>query len=134
MIPSEALKKQRIVLSLLLLLTAAAIAVGLSSGYSSLSWDRLLPTFLGHGTFQEHFVLFSIRLPRIIITLLSGMALALSGAILQGITRAILWPIPALSALIPVPESPLPFSICLCPLMGAPLSMCFRLLPLRAHF
>jgi iron complex transport system permease protein len=32
-------------------------------------------------------VLFSVRLPRIIITLLAGMALALSGAILQGITR-----------------------------------------------
>src|SRR5699024_12332370 len=30
---------------------------------------------------------YSIRLPRLIITLLSGMALALSGAILQSITR-----------------------------------------------
>ncbi|QNU23815.1 iron ABC transporter permease [Geobacillus zalihae] len=31
--------------------------------------------------------MFSLRLPRIVITLLAGMALALSGAILQGITR-----------------------------------------------
>ncbi len=32
-------------------------------------------------------MLYSVRLPRIIVTLLVGMALALSGAILQGITR-----------------------------------------------
>jgi iron complex transport system permease protein len=42
---------------------------------------------VGQGTFKEEFVLFSIRMPRIFITLLAGMALALSGAILQGITR-----------------------------------------------
>jgi len=56
-------------------------------GYSSLSYNRLIPTLLGQGTFKEEFVLFSIRLPRIVITLLAGMALALSGTILQGITR-----------------------------------------------
>jgi iron complex transport system permease protein len=63
------------------------IIIGTGVGYSSLSYDRLLPTLIGEGTFKEEFVLFSIRLPRIIITLLAGMALALSGAILQGITR-----------------------------------------------
>lgn len=56
-------------------------------GYSSVSYDRLFPTLLGQGTFKEEFILFSVRLPRIFITLLAGMALALSGAILQGITR-----------------------------------------------
>lgn len=87
MIQSELLKKQRIILfSLLtLLLFTAFISAGL--GYSSLSFDRLVQTILGNGTFKEEFVLFSIRLPRIIITILAGMALALSGAILQGITR-----------------------------------------------
>ena len=47
----------------------------------------LFQSLLGQGTFKEEFVLFSVRLPRIIITLLAGMALALSGAILQGVTR-----------------------------------------------
>lgn len=42
---------------------------------------------MGQGTFKEEFVLYSLRLPRIIITLLAGMALALSEPILQGITR-----------------------------------------------
>lgn len=71
-------------LSILILITAF-ISIGL--GYSSVSFDRLIPTLLGNGSFKEEFILFSIRLPRIIITVLAGMALALSGSILQGITR-----------------------------------------------
>ncbi|WP_370016980.1 FecCD family ABC transporter permease [Peribacillus sp. B2I2] len=63
------------------------IIIGTCSGYSNLSLGRLIPTLFGQGTFKEEFILFSVRLPRIIITLLAGMALALSGAILQGITR-----------------------------------------------
>lgn len=87
MIPKGLIKKQRVFVVILsiLILTTAIMSAGI--GYSSLSFDRLLPTLFGHGTFKEEFVLFSIRLPRIVITLLAGMALALSGAILQGITR-----------------------------------------------
>lgn len=80
-------KKQQIIFWTLIILILLTIIVGMGIGYSSLSFDRLLPTILGLGTFKEEFVLFSIRLPRIIITLLAGMALSLSGAILQGITR-----------------------------------------------
>lgn len=68
-----------------MILITTIVSMGL--GYSSLSYSRLIPTLLGEGTFKEEFVLFSVRLPRIVITVLAGMALALSGAILQGITR-----------------------------------------------
>lgn len=87
MIHPALLKKQRIIFCALIILILLTIIVGMGIGYSSLSFDRLLPTIFGFGTFKEEFVLFSIRLPRIIITLLAGMALSLSGAILQGITR-----------------------------------------------
>ncbi|MFJ7969987.1 FecCD family ABC transporter permease [Psychrobacillus sp. NPDC096389] len=87
MIPKEVIKKQRILVVILSFLILTTAIISASIGYSSLSFDRLLPTLFGHGTFKEEFVLFSIRLPRIIITILAGMALALSGAILQGITR-----------------------------------------------
>jgi len=80
-------KKQRVIVLALLLLIAATITIGMGLGAASLSYDRLLPTLFGQGTFKEEFILFSLRLPRIVITLLAGMALALSGAILQGITR-----------------------------------------------
>ena len=87
MIQPALIRKQRIILFVLLTLIFITIVIGMGLGYSSLSYERLLPTILGQGSFKEEFILFSIRLPRIIITLLAGMALALSGAILQGITR-----------------------------------------------
>lgn len=87
MIHPSLIKRQRIILCLLALLVLLTVIIGIGLGYSSVSYDRLLPTLLGYGTFKEEFVLFSIRLPRIIITFLAGMALALSGSILQGITR-----------------------------------------------
>lgn len=83
----RSLRKQQVVLALLVLLMLVTILVGLSVGASPVSINRLLPTILGHGSFEDNFVLFSVRLPRILITMLSGMALALSGAVLQGITR-----------------------------------------------
>nr|WP_305120977.1 iron ABC transporter permease [Saccharibacillus sp. JS10] len=71
----------------MVLLILVTIFISLGLGSSTVSFDRILPTLFGQGTFKDEFVLFSIRLPRILITLLAGMALALSGAILQGITR-----------------------------------------------
>ena len=79
--------RPQLAFTLLLLLIVATFFVSLGLGSSSVSFDRVLPTLLGQGAFKDEFVLFSIRLPRILITLLAGMALALSGAILQGITR-----------------------------------------------
>jgi iron complex transport system permease protein len=87
MIQPSLIRKQRILFISLLALILITLIVGMGLGPASLSYDRLIPTLFGQGTFKEEFVLFSVRLPRIIITLLAGMALALSGAILQGITR-----------------------------------------------
>ncbi|MBT2571040.1 iron ABC transporter permease [Planococcus sp. ISL-110] len=80
-------KKQRISYYLLLALILLTAIASMGLGYSPISYDRLMPAILGQGTFKEEFILFSIRLPRILITVLAGMALALSGAILQSVTR-----------------------------------------------
>jgi iron complex transport system permease protein len=87
MIHPSIIKKQRYIVLALSILILLTIGVSLGLGYSSVSYNRILPTIFGNGTFKEEFVLFSIRLPRIIVTLLAGMALAISGAILQGLTR-----------------------------------------------
>lgn len=87
MIHPSIIKKQRLIVAFLSILIILTIVISLGLGYSSVSYDRILPTIFGEGTFKEEFVLFSIRLPRIIVTLLAGMALAISGAILQGLTR-----------------------------------------------
>lgn len=87
MIHPSIIKKQRIIVSILVVLILLTIVTSLGLGYSSVSYSRILPTIFGNGTFKEEFVLFSIRLPRIVVTILAGMALAISGAILQGLTR-----------------------------------------------
>ncbi|PTX50121.1 iron complex transport system permease protein [Melghirimyces profundicolus] len=87
MIHPDVIRKQRILLGAFAALIVITGTIGMGLGYSSVSYDRLIPALLGQGTFKEEFVLFSVRLPRILITLLAGMALAVSGAVLQGITR-----------------------------------------------
>ncbi|AUJ24287.1 FecCD family ABC transporter permease [Virgibacillus dokdonensis] len=87
MIPSQLIRKQRIIIFILLLLIIMTSIIAIGVGPSSVSMDRLIPTILGNGTFKEDFVFFSIRLPRLIIIVLAGMALSLSGAILQALTR-----------------------------------------------
>ncbi|QAY65899.1 FecCD family ABC transporter permease [Paenibacillus protaetiae] len=87
MITAAKIRKQIIVCVTMLILIAATFVIGTRLGSGSFSLDRLLVTLFGHGTSKENLLLFSIRLPRVVITLLAGMALALSGSILQGITR-----------------------------------------------
>lgn len=80
-------KKFRIWFIFFCLLFVAAILCGISMGASSVSITRIIPTFLGQGTFKEEFVLFSVRLPRVIILALGGLALAAAGTIFQSVTR-----------------------------------------------
>ncbi|MBT2583308.1 iron ABC transporter permease [Planococcus sp. ISL-109] len=87
MIQQYVIRKQRITLAVLgaLIIVTAILSLGL--GYSTLGFDRILPVLFGQGDFKEEFVLYSVRMPRLLITFLAGMALALSGAVLQSITR-----------------------------------------------
>ena len=80
-------RKAKIWLVILFLLFIAMAIGGLAFGYSSVSIDRILPVLLGHGSLKEEFILFSVRLPRLLVLALAGMALALSGALLQTDTR-----------------------------------------------
>ncbi|MFS0784968.1 iron ABC transporter permease [Shouchella sp. 1P09AA] len=56
-------------------------------GAGSFNLDRLIQTILGNGNTTEDFLLFSIKFPRMVVLLLAGVALALSGSILQSLTR-----------------------------------------------
>ncbi|MCU9615017.1 iron ABC transporter permease [Caldibacillus lycopersici] len=74
-------------LAILLVLFIVVFVAGISIGSGSLTVDRIIPTLLGYGSFKEDFILFTVRLPRILILALAGMALAVSGTILQSVTR-----------------------------------------------
>ncbi|MFS0783265.1 FecCD family ABC transporter permease [Bacillus sp. 1P06AnD] len=73
---------------LLILLIGLAILISIRFGASDLTykdvWDGL---FHYDETNSEHVILHELRLPRAIAGLLVGSALAVSGAIMQGVTR-----------------------------------------------
>jgi len=81
------LRKRLLLIVLLLVLILVTSVVSLLSGDYSISLHALMQSMLGNGEPEDELVLFSIRLPRITITLLAGAALALSGSILQDITH-----------------------------------------------
>ncbi|CAM4296349.1 FecCD family ABC transporter permease [Paenibacillus tarimensis] len=83
------LRKRKLAGAILILFTLIVLTfiLGSAVGHASLSWGRMLPAIMGDGTMKEHIILYNIRFPRMLITLLAGMALALSGAIMQAVTR-----------------------------------------------
>ncbi|MEK0312785.1 FecCD family ABC transporter permease [Cohnella sp. 56] len=69
------------------ILIAAAFLVSMNTGYIRLPPADLLRTLLGHGTDKQNLILFDFRLPRIVISVLIGAGLAVSGCVMQGISR-----------------------------------------------
>lgn len=61
--------------------------ISMSTGFIRLTPIELILTLFGMGTDKQNIILFDFRLPRIVISILVGMALAVSGSILQGISR-----------------------------------------------
>lgn len=75
----------------LILLFAVLLFVGfvlsLNTGPYSIGPFEVLQTLLGEGSKKQNLVLFELRLPRMVIAVMIGAGLAVSGAILQGISR-----------------------------------------------
>lgn len=61
--------------------------LSLNMGVISISPKEVIQTLMQNGTDQQELVLFNFRLPGIILALLIGAGLAVSGAIMQGITQ-----------------------------------------------
>ncbi|GEM03098.1 iron ABC transporter permease [Halolactibacillus miurensis] len=79
--------KQRIFLVIFALLLVSTMLIAINAGTAKIPINRVIQTFLNNGSFNEQFIIFKLRLPRIFITVLAGMGLSLSGAILQSLTR-----------------------------------------------
>ncbi|MCA0972082.1 iron ABC transporter permease [Halobacillus litoralis] len=65
----------------------ATLLISLNLGVINISPLEVLQTFLGNGEDQNEMVLFHFRLPRMVIAILIGAAMAVSGAILQSVTQ-----------------------------------------------
>lgn len=61
--------------------------ISMNTGYTKLSPMDTLRTLLGGGSDKEKLILFDFRLPRILVSIFVGAGLAISGCIIQGLTR-----------------------------------------------
>lgn len=59
----------------------------MNTGYLKLSFNQTAKALIGRGSPDENLILFHFRMPRIIISILVGMGLALSGMVIQGISK-----------------------------------------------
>ncbi len=81
-----AIRNTLIIIGCLVLLIISLI-ISMNAGYIKMSPLDTLKTLFGEGTDQEKMILFDFRLPRIVISMLTGMGLALSGCIIQNVAK-----------------------------------------------
>jgi iron complex transport system permease protein len=75
------------VCAVLFLLLLVTFVISMNTGVIRLSPLDVMRTMIGAGTERQNLILFDFRLPRIVVSVLVGVGLAVSGCILQGITR-----------------------------------------------
>lgn len=80
-------KRGILVLSILSVLIVIAFLVSMNMGFIRLSPMDVIRTLFGWGTNKQNLILFDFRLPRIVISVLIGAGLAVSGCVMQGISR-----------------------------------------------
>ena len=80
-------RRNRLIITGGLLLLTLCFVISMNTGYSKLSVPDIFRTIVGKGTAEQALILFQYRLPRIVIAMLIGAGLALSGCLLQGISR-----------------------------------------------
>nr|WP_094096064.1 iron ABC transporter permease [Paenibacillus physcomitrellae] len=72
---------------ILVILILAVFLLSMNLGAVRMTPQDVVKTLFGGGDARQHLVLFTLRLPRIVIALLIGAGLAVSGAVMQGLTR-----------------------------------------------
>jgi iron complex transport system permease protein len=80
-------KKAAVVFLTLLIVTFVVFVLSTGLGEMKISPLNVLKVFVGGGTDMHQLVVKSFRLPRIIVALMVGMALAVAGGVLQGMIR-----------------------------------------------
>ncbi|KMY48674.1 FecCD family ABC transporter permease [Peribacillus loiseleuriae] len=80
-------KRAFIVTTVFIFISVIVVLLSLNTGTLKISPLKIIQTFLGQGDFESSTVLFDYRMPRILITMLAGIGLGISGAILQGLSR-----------------------------------------------
>jgi iron complex transport system permease protein len=80
-------KKVLFVLLMLFLMSIFIFIVGIGLGSTYLSPIEVIQSLLGNGSDDNNHIIYSLRLPRMIVAFMIGVALGIAGAILQGMVR-----------------------------------------------
>ena len=80
-------KRKTAVFACVIVLFFCAILLGLCWGSYEISVHEVIATLLGNGTKIQNTAIFGIRLPRILLGIFVAAGLAISGGVLQTMTR-----------------------------------------------
>lgn len=80
-------QKNKIAVLYCFVLLLAVMMLSLMLGSYKMSPLEVMQTLLGNGNTLQEFTIYDVRLPRIVLAVIVASALAVSGGILQGITR-----------------------------------------------
>ncbi|NFG24752.1 iron ABC transporter permease [Clostridium botulinum] len=80
-------KRFTLIIGVLMILIITAILIGLNMGSLAIEPSDVIKTLMGQGSKSHEIAIFKLRLPRIVIGILVGTALAIAGTILQGVTK-----------------------------------------------
>ncbi|MCU6707907.1 iron ABC transporter permease [Paenibacillus sp. J5C_2022] len=81
------LRRGMMVMSIMSALIIIVFIISMNTGHIRLTPLEVLKTLFGFGTDKQVLILWQFRLPRIVISVLIGAGLAVSGCIMQGISR-----------------------------------------------
>ncbi|ANZ34064.1 FecCD family ABC transporter permease [Staphylococcus carnosus] len=87
MIDNKLRIKQLIALAISIILLFMACAWSVTSGEYHMSISTFFKTLFGQGEYTDSLILLDFRLPRMLITILAGAALSMSGAMMQSVTN-----------------------------------------------
>ncbi|EES48153.1 iron ABC transporter permease [Clostridium botulinum] len=80
-------KRFTLIIGVLMILIITTILFGLNMGSLAIEPSDVIKTLMGQGSKSHEIAIFKLRLPRIVIGILVGTALAIAGTILQGVTK-----------------------------------------------
>ncbi|HEB2231310.1 TPA: iron ABC transporter permease [Staphylococcus aureus] len=87
MISSNNKRRQWIALAVFSILLFLGCTWSITSGEYNIPVERFFKTLIGQGNAIDELILLDFRLPRMMITILTGAALSISGAIVQSVTK-----------------------------------------------
>lgn len=80
-------RRTRLVTVILAVVLLVVVALSLSLGDYTVSWNHLLPAVFGSGDGSDVIVVQNLRLPRVVLAVPVGIAFGMSGAVFQSLAR-----------------------------------------------